>query len=193
MLGGEEVRPVTARDYLASRSWQMLKLENDTLEMVRQVEHDVAHPQLKQVATRYREVTETQIANLKHVIDLLGGERKIREQRGGMLRVAESLGMGRETHPVTQAMIREYDAFRRANPPRNLIELNHAVHLFRLQHLENASYLTLVPLAQMLGEADVAQLLEQNQELEASVAQTLQEQLAPVIEALISGEERKAA
>jgi ferritin-like metal-binding protein YciE len=101
--------------------------------------------------------------------------------------------MGRENHPVTQAMIREYDAFKRANPPRNLIELNHALQVFRLQHLENASYLALVPLARLLGEADVERLLEQNRELEVGAAQLLQEHLASLIEALISGEERKAA
>jgi ferritin-like metal-binding protein YciE len=184
---------VTARDYLASRSWQMLKLEGDTLEIIKQVEHDVVSPPLKQVAAHYREITETQIANLKHIVDLLGGEKKIREGERGMLRLAESLGMGRENHPVTQAMIREYDAFKRANPPRNLIELNHALQVFRLQHLENASYLALVPLARLLGEADVERLLEQNRELEVGAAQMLQEHLASLIEALISGEERKAA
>jgi ferritin-like metal-binding protein YciE len=184
---------VTAREFLASRSWQMMKLEDDTLEIVKQVEHDVVSPQLKQVATRYRESTETQIANLKHIVDLLGGEKRIREGERGMLRLAESLGMGRENHPVTQAMIREYDAFKRSNPPRNLIELNHALQIFRLQHLENASYLALIPLARMLGEADVERLLDQNRELAASVALMLQEHLAPLIESLISGEERKAA
>lgn len=184
---------MTARDYLASRSWQMLKLEDDTLEIAKQVENDVVSPPLKQVAIRYREVTETQIANLRHIVDLLGGEKKIRESERGMLRVAESLGMGRENHPVTQAMVREYDAFKRSNPPRNLIELNHALQMFRLQQLENASYLTLIPLARLLGEADVERMLEQNRELAASVAQMLQEQLASLIETLVSGEERKAA
>jgi ferritin-like metal-binding protein YciE len=155
------------------------------------VEHDVVSPQLKQIAARYREITETQIANLKHVVDLLGGEKKIREgERRGIM---ESLGGGREDHPITQAMIREYDAFKRTDPPRNLIELNHALQMFRLQHLENASYLALIPLAQTLGETEVARLLDQNRELEAGVAYQLQEHLFPLMAHLSAGEERRAA
>jgi ferritin-like metal-binding protein YciE len=105
----------------------------------------------------HEQQTRQQIQNLDHVFQILGQQ----PQRIPCLAV--------------QGLKQEHDTFLTDNPTPNVLTMFDLGAAFKTEHYEIASYMGLIEMAQLMGQQQVVQLLQQNLQQEQEMARIVQQ------------------
>ena len=175
------------REYMQFRCSQMLAMEQDILQMLKQMTGEVQNSQLKQMFQQHQQPTQQQINNLEQVLNQLGGQHE--QSQSFMVRMKERLGMEAQGKaPVTQAMMQAHQDFMSMDPPQYLIDLHDAMEGEKVEHMEIAEYRGLIGLARELGEDNIAQLLQQNLSGEQQARAMIEDSLPTLLPQLVRAE-----
>jgi len=113
--------------------------------------------QAQQAYQRHLQETQQQIQNLDQCFQILGAQPQ------------------REACYAVQGLKQEHDAFLQEQPSSQLITMFDLGAASKTEYYEIASYTGLIAKAQLMGQQQIASLLQQNLQQEQNMAQTVQQ------------------
>ncbi len=122
------------------------------------------HPQVRQAFEQHGQETQQQIKNLEQCFEILGTQP--------------------EQAPCTAVagMKQEHDSFLKEKPSSEILAMFNLGGASKTEHYEIASYTDLIQQATLMGQKQIAQLLQQNLQQEETMAkkvEQLSKQLGP--------------
>ena len=134
---------------------ELLAAEQTVAQALTELQSVAQNPQLQQSFQAHEQETHQQIQNLQQAIQQMGGQ-----PQALTCRAAEGL---RE----------DFMTLQQQQPSPDVLEMAAVAAAKKTEHLEIACYTGLVMKAQMMGQQEVAQLLQQNLQQEEQQAQRL--------------------
>ncbi len=129
--------------------------ENRILQILPTLAQESSDPQAQQAYQRHLQETQQQIQNLNQCFQILGVQPM------------------REACYAVQGLKQEHDAFLQVQPTSQIITMFDLGAASKTEYYEIASYAGLIAKAQLMGQQQVAALLQQNLQQEQNMAQTV--------------------
>lgn len=156
----------TARDLFLHELSDAYSAEHIVLKALPVMAKGVADDALADALKEHEKETKDQLKNLDEVFKLLGEQPEQMVCHGA------------------EGLKKEYDAFVEEKPSKDVLTLFTAGAAAKAEHYEIESYSGLVDMAKLLGETDVAKLLEENlkqEEAMAKKAESLEKKLGKAL------------
>lgn len=137
----------------------MYSSEQMVAQMLQELTGQVTSPQLKQGLEKHLGETQQHVQNLEHAFQQLGTQPQQVDVQ------------------AVRGLQQDFETFRQQQPSEEVLELFILSAAAKTEHYEMACYHGLIEKAQMMGQTEVAQFLQQNLQQEERQAQQV-EQLA---------------
>ncbi len=126
--------------------------EQKISKMLPTMAQETNHPEVKEGLEKHQQETLQQISNLEQCFQLLG----VQPEKSNCSAVA--------------GMKQEHDSFLKEKPSAEILEMYNLGAAEKTEHYEIASYRGLIDMANLMGQAQIAQLLGQNLKQEEAMA-----------------------
>jgi len=181
-------------DYFRTRCSNTLNAEVNIEMLFSTMARSVDNPMLKDMLQQHHDTVQCEVKNLEQIVTKLNGEKKTRRKVAAARDTEQVVVVGRGwIGTVGTETLEAHETFT-TSVPKYLVDINAAMVEEEITHFNIGDYTGLIVLAKQLGEEEIANLLQQNIDLETQMRAQLESgKLAQIIVEDSNMEQKKAA